>query len=565
MTQTPADAAPPDDPASRVAAPAPTASADACASLRTLVNRLEGGFLVLLVITAAIGGMWAAFWHDASAQAVRINSVLSSAQTLRADVYRGVKEVTRAQLQRDHDALDKYWRLLYGIDLSFNQLAQTAQGADETAAVSAMRSAYARMQTAMNRVFAQSDIGGSEQVLAESLDPAYERLIVGDFEEGFRALDEAVAARRDALERRLARFNRLAPLLISLPIAAGVVLLLLTRRGFRRQFVLPMESIRHAAARMRAGELDTRLHPSGVRELRDLSLALNDMARDLHRSRDALVAQERQAALGALVPVVAHNIRNPLASIRAAVQVVDVGDEAEWPQVQREIIGTVDRLGRWVSSLLSYLNPLQPHPVTCAAMDLLEGAAAACRSRAEEKSVTVRMEDGGGLHLAVDVDLMEQALHGLISNAIEASPRGGEVRLGVAREVPSSATDGAASQEAVRITVSDDGPGIPPQIEPQHLRPGPTTKRRGTGLGIPFAFKVVRGHGGSLRFERPAAGGTRAVVTLPLRQPAAVPGEDDGAGMEAGVAEGGIGGARSGGTPRPRSPSGARFTTGSGR
>lgn len=502
------------------------------ASLRALVNRLEGGFLILLLVTAAIGALWAAFWQDASSQAIRINAMLTGAQTLRADVYRGVKEVTRAQLQRDADALDKYWRLLYRIDFSFNGLQQQALDEGETQALAAMRAAYARMQTAMNRVFADS-VGQSadDQNRAEQLDPAYERWILGDFEAAFRQLNQAVAARRVALESRVARFNRLAPLLISLPIAAGVVLLLVTRRRFRRQFVLPMESVRSAATHMRSGDLDKRLDVQGVQELRDLSLTLNEMARDLSRSRDALVAKERQAALGALVPVVAHNIRNPLASIRAAVQVVEVGDEQEWPQVRREIISTVDRLGRWVSSLLSYLNPLQPHPIACPAVTLLEGAAATCRARAAERSVALRLvasqappdladaadtsPGAATITLEVDVDLMEQALHGLISNAIEASPRDGEVLLQVARTAHDLQGAQAAPAPGVQIVIRDDGPGIPPQIEPEELRPGPTTKRRGTGLGIPFAFKVIRGHGGTLHFDRPASGGTRAVITLP--------------------------------------------------
>ncbi|MEO0975308.1 MAG: HAMP domain-containing protein, partial [Pseudomonadota bacterium] len=256
-------------------------------SLRALVNTLEGGFLALLIITAALGGLWASFWHNASTEAVRINTVLSGAQSLRGDVYRGVKEVTRAQLQRDPDALDKYWRLLYGIDFSFNGLAQNAREGDEHEAIEAMREAYARMQTAMNRVFADTaDL--AEQARTEELDPAYERWITGDFETAFLALNTAIVEQRQHLEQRLSRFNRLAPLLISIPIAIGVVLLLITRRRFRRHFVAPMEAIREGAAKLREGDLTAAIAADdGVRELRELSWTLNDMAHELATSRDA--------------------------------------------------------------------------------------------------------------------------------------------------------------------------------------------------------------------------------------------------------------------------------------
>ncbi len=484
-------------------------------SLRALVNTLEGGFLALLLITAGIGGLWASFWHDASTEAVRINTLLAGAQSLRGDVYRGVKEVTRAQLQRDPDALDKYWRLLYGIDFSFNGLGQNAREQAERDAIAGMREAYARMQTAMNRVFADTaDV--AEEARAEELDPAYERWILGDFETAFLALNAAIVEERQALERRLARFNRLAPLLISIPIAVGLVLLMLTRLRFRRHFVRPMEAIRQGAATMREGDLETPIEAGpAVRELRELSLTLNDMAQELSTSRDALVTQERQAALGALVPVVAHNIRNPLASIRAAVQVVDVSDEQEWREVRDEVIATVDRLGRWVNSLLSYLHPLRPHPVTCTLAQLVDGSLAPCEGRASEKGIALRVDhQDAEASLTVDVDLMEQALHGLINNAIEASPRGAEVVIQTRLQ----------GEAAALLSVLDSGAGITPQTEPEQLRPGPTTKRRGTGLGIPFAYKVVRGHGGQLSFSQREAGGTCAEVELPRE---AATGEDE--------------------------------------
>jgi signal transduction histidine kinase len=108
--------------------------------------------------------------------------------------------------------------------------------------------------------------------------------------------------------------------------------------------------------------------------------------------------------------------------------------------------------------------------------------------------------------LEADPALLEQALHGLLNNAVEASPVDGELILGVHVE-----------SDAIEIRLEDSGPGLPFEPEPDGLRPGPTTKRFGTGLGIPFAFKVVEAHGGRLVFDPRPGGGTRVRLRLPRR------------------------------------------------
>ena len=109
------------------------------------------------------------------------------------------------------------------------------------------------------------------------------------------------------------------------------------------------------------GNLQHKVPDAGAEELSILSQEINKMADDLAESRDALVRTEKQAALGLLVPMLAHNIRNPLASIRATAQVVDIkeGDKDTLDSISG-IINTVDRLERWTTSLLAYLHPVKP-------------------------------------------------------------------------------------------------------------------------------------------------------------------------------------------------------------
>ena len=294
---------------------------------------------------------------------------------------------------------------------------------------------------------------------------------------------------------------------ISVPFALAVLLLALMRYRIQGGFVHPVAALTAGAREMSAGRLDVRVPEEGVTELCELAKAFNHMAQELERSREALVESERAAALGALVPVVAHNIRNPLASIRATAQLLDEHTDAEERlEIRQLLIETVDRLGRWVSSLVSYLHPLKPAPVPVSPTAMFEAAATLLAPRLEERGIRlVRADWDTATRVAVDVDLMEQAIYGLMSNAVDASPQGGTLTLSCRRE-----------GEQLRLGIRDQGPGMPFRPEPGGLEPGPTTKRMGTGLGIPVAFKVCKAHGWGIAFESAAGGGTEVVIRAPL-------------------------------------------------
>ena len=99
-------------------------------------------------------------------------------------------------------------------------------------------------------------------------------------------------------------------------------------------------------------------------------------------------------------------------------------------ETKTEIIHTVDRLERWVTALLSYLNPLEPHRQAADLSTITEGALAPLGNKVEQKKLQVVRHNWGSIEsLNIDVDLMEQAIHGLLNNAIEASPQGGTITL----------------------------------------------------------------------------------------------------------------------------------------
>jgi len=293
---------------------------------------------------------------------------------------------------------------------------------------------------------------------------------------------------------------------LSMPLILACILIVYSRRILKNSIVRPINDIMQATNAISTGNLSHQVPEAGAEELAVLSREINKMAEDLAASRDALVKSEKQAALGLLVPMLAHNIRNPLASIRATAQVIDdpLLDKDTLESIQG-IMHTVDRLERWTGSLLSYLHPIKPMLNQLLLSSIVQGSLTTLQPKLNEKQIKVT-EDSANIKrlILTDEHLLEQMLYNLLLNAAEASPKGSEIQLACYLE-----------NNLLTLVIIDQGPGMPFKPDPHALTPGPTTKRFGTGLGIPFAFKVCEELGGAMSFESNAGTGTRIVITLP--------------------------------------------------
>ncbi|MDN5862497.1 MAG: ATP-binding protein [Salinisphaera sp.] len=498
-------------------------------SLQGLLRAHLGSLVVLLVVTVALSGGWVLVWRHSSQASSRLNGLLVEAQALRGDIYRQMKAITRLNQMPSRE---DYWRRLYGIDEHFYQMRRYAVTAAENAAITRMHDAYELIGVVLNRLILTTNNRPSEAQVAELLNPAYERWVTGDFESGYNDLTQRVAQERERVQARLDLWLTFAPWVSAVPLILALWLLLRVNRRFRRGFVHPMQMLAQGAAELGRGALNRPVPEQGVSEVRQLARILNTMAQELEDSRRELVARERDAALGALVPVIAHNIRNPLAGIRANAQLLDADASAEEiVETGVDIVDASDRLERWLGALLSYLHPLRFSPVACDLDGIVGGALSALGGRPQAQEVRIeRQFDAAddslrhgrinrpesnqatwvadGRHpvmVRADAPLLEQALHGLLANALEASPPGAILRVAL----------GADGDGAV-VTIADQGSGM--RIEPDPLAQGPlpSTKQRGTGLGIPFAYKVIHAHGGSMKFADADGGGTQVTINLPL-------------------------------------------------
>lgn len=475
-------------------------------SVRRLLWIHEITFVLLVAVTGLLGVMSAYFWKHYSIESERINQLGLGAEQIRSELFRQIQEVIRGRLQEDPRALDQYREYSRSINHLFDSMRRSSSFQAEDQAVNGMQVAYRELQHDMNKIFTDP-YQVSRQVRMNVLNPGFAQALVGKFEGEYQGLKKLLTEEHASLDRVLQRWTAYAPVVITITFLLALVLVLYARHIVNREFIRPLSAVTEGAKIISQGILDHRIPGMGVEEVSDLAQTINRMSTDLEKSRSALIETEKQAALGALIPVVAHNIRNPLASIRATAQMLDdVHDARELRESKQAILETIDRLGRWVSALVSYLHPLKPSYRLIHASAMVDAALSLLQPRSGDKQLHItRTGWDNDLRLNADPDLMEQALYSLLANAMDASPPGGTVDIRFTRQ-----------NGYLEIAISDEGPGLPFDPQPHQLSPGPSTKRFGTGLGIPIAFKICQQHGWQLSFA-PGKAGTIATIAAPIR------------------------------------------------
>lgn len=461
---------------------------------------------VLLVALAGAAG-WASIhkWQDASAESQRINTLIQDVQQTRGDLYRQMKELFDAIFLQDPMALEEYTSFSRRAEQQFVRLRASAVDSEELRAIDELQASYEDFLKA-TRLVLEPPKRLTTQQLRKTLDTDLETGVLSRYEAAAAQTETLLATKQQQLREQLQQSKVTALKLFLIPVGLAAALLFFSHFFLQRAIVRPIDDVLHATTEISAGRLEYKVPQAGTAELSELAAAINHMAQALKHSQEALARSQKQAAQGALVPMLAHNIRNPLASIRAIAQVADAPHmDQETREALRDIIGTVDRLERWTGSLLAYLLPMQPHLVQTSLQSILSGALAPLQARLREKSIALDLPPATTpIPLRTDESLLEQALYNLLLNALDASPPHSSLCITL-----------EAGDTTLRLGIIDQGPGMPFTPDPGDLSPGPSTKRFGTGLGIPFTFKVCEALGYQLDFSPAPAGGTCVTLTLP--------------------------------------------------
>ena len=234
----------------------------------------------------------------------------------------------------------------------------------------------------------------------------------------------------------------------------------------------------------------------------------------LVHSQTLLEKQEKLATLGTLAAGIAHEIRNPLTSLKARLYTLEKHLQAV-PAARKDtdIIGAeISRLERIVKDVLSFARPSDPKLETIAAEGVIREVQGLMSPDLESRGVQLVAEPSPELLIRADSAHLKQVLINLVRNAAEAIDGAGTVTL---RTRAIRAPLGKRETEAVILEVADSGGGIPPEVEKRLFDPFFTTKETGSGLGLPIAARIVEKHGGMLQYRTQVGHGTTFGVVLP--------------------------------------------------
>ncbi|RPH63860.1 MAG: PAS domain S-box protein [Acidobacteria bacterium] len=229
---------------------------------------------------------------------------------------------------------------------------------------------------------------------------------------------------------------------------------------------------------------------------------------DRKRVEAELREQAALTRLGEMAAVVAHELKNPLAGLRGALEILGrrMTGEPTDRQIITEMVARIDALNQMVQDLLVFARPTPPRMAPVSAGLIVRATVALLSTDPDMRGISVEVigVDTDAV-IRADPELMKAVLLNLMINAAQSMGRDGRVVVSIAE----------ADQHCL-ISVADHGPGIPEDIREKVFDPFFTTKHRGTVLGLAGARRTVDLHGGKLRFECPPGGGTVMIVSLPV-------------------------------------------------
>lgn len=285
---------------------------------------------------------------------------------------------------------------------------------------------------------------------------------------------------------------------------------------FARALIRPVLLLNNAARRLgEEGGLETEIPVTGIGEIRELALTLNRMSRRLNdliaklkKAQANLVRTEKLYALGEFSVGLAHEIKNPLTSIKMLMQRVSEEDESLDDRDLEVVIGELDRIDLTVSRFLQGARVTDLSRSCTDINQLLGDVIAITRRKIDKAAIRLEIDLNGQLApLELDSAAIKQIFMNGILNAIQAMPQGGTLTISTKLSGPE-----------LHCLIADNGHGISPENLKYVFDPFFTTKEDGTGMGLAVAWNIARQHGGRLDIASHLNRGTTLTLALPYDQ-----------------------------------------------
>jgi PAS domain S-box-containing protein len=232
---------------------------------------------------------------------------------------------------------------------------------------------------------------------------------------------------------------------------------------------------------------------------------IRDVTERKESERRELTMLRALATIGESAAILAHEIKNPITAVNAALKTVGARLGLADREVLDDLVERMRRLEMMIRRTLSFVKPIDVRPKSCLASDLFEHAIGDSRSAFTGKQIDVKNVAPPEFRLEADPQLMREVVANLVTNAAEAMENSGTITFHAER----------TPDQHVVLTIQDDGPGMPSSMRGKPIQPFVTSKKTGTGLGLTICRKIVEGHRGSLEISQAEPRGTRITIRIP--------------------------------------------------
>jgi signal transduction histidine kinase len=391
---------------------------------------------------------------------------------------------------------------------------QSANSADEQACVRKIEEGYQKYHDEMAQLVEEMAKQGPPADVEKLIEAHPIQYVVDPCQE-LLSLNNQVMEQTNQENERVGGRARLAMLLLGLggP-ASGLIIGYGVARGLSRSIYRLSVRVQDMANRLEQDVASVSVAADGDlvnldRQLQQVVRQVEEVAERLQRHQREMLRAEQLSAVGQLAASVAHEIRNPLTSVK---MLVDSGLRTQNRKPLtlddlKVIHGEVGRLEQTVQGLLDFARPPAPQRWACDLRPVVGQAVDLVRARARQQNVTIEVDSADQPVMAnVDGGQLANVLVNLFLNALDAMPQGG--RLQVTLE--------AAGPEESRLTISDTGSGIPAEMAGRLFAPFASTKPTGTGLGLSICRRIIEEHDGCIVAGNRPEGGARFTITLPV-------------------------------------------------
>jgi signal transduction histidine kinase len=480
-------------------------------TIRFKLLLIYGALISLLLAAGAYSIVAVTSWNRAAEDLSLIHEQRLMAEMLRADINRQINYALDFLLG-DSKAESSFRQSIKNFEKYIAILNNAVQDSSELEYISSLEETRYELVWIMEHFFKQSELSNE----SNWRDQATERLSeIGDevsddvaslnlyyrFEE-----DKRIDASRAAGE--------FATVIIVLTAIIAVFQFIALAILSQRWLVRPIGNFNKAAEAISNGDFEFKIDENNNDEWGKLAADINNMAKSLKTYENRLLAHERSEVMDEFAAYASHNIRNPLAGIRAAAQVAfnenkDLSPDST--ETFSDIINTIDRLDAWLKRLLEFAAPLDLEIKLSNINDLVKEAIQMSSGQYTNKSITVEYNLSENLpDIFIDPVLFEQAVAAIFSNAFDAVDNKGKIII----ETSVFSNDGQPDE--IQISIQDNGAGIPDLIRPKLFKAFSTSKDKGTGLGLAQAKKIINLHDGTIRLDSHKDSGTLVTMRLPV-------------------------------------------------